>query len=70
MRQQGNHRKIVPYTAAVVFIIALIIKDPFQIDAIEKILAFAVYSLIFVIPLVLLIISVLFKITEARRGTS
>lgn len=69
-RQQGKHRKVVPYTAAVVFIIALVIKDPFQIDAIEKILAIAVYLLIFATPLVLLIISVLFKITEARRGTS
>ncbi|OPA79211.1 spore gernimation protein [Paenibacillus selenitireducens] len=65
-RQQSNHRKAVPYTAALVFIIALIIQDPLLIDTIGKILSITGYVFIIGIPFVLLMISVLFNIHEAR----
>jgi spore germination protein (amino acid permease) len=69
LQQKGNHRKVVPYTAAVVFIISLVIQDEQLINTIGKIISIVGYVIVFAIPLILLMISVLFKVTGAREET-
>jgi len=68
-QQKENHRKVVPYTAVVVFIISLVIQDPRLIKSIGQIMSIVGYVIVFAIPFILLMISFLFKVTKAREGT-
>ncbi|MGM1044542.1 MAG: GerAB/ArcD/ProY family transporter [Bacillota bacterium] len=68
-KAKSSHRKAVPYTVALVFVIALILHDPLLIDILGKFLSIANYVIVFGIPFVLLMISVLFKVKEARGST-
>jgi len=68
-RQKGNHRKVVPYTAVIVLILSLIVQDPQLINTMGQIMSIVGYVIVFAIPIILLMISVLFKVTETREGT-
>ncbi|MGZ9584341.1 GerAB/ArcD/ProY family transporter [Paenibacillus marinisediminis] len=65
-KAQGTHRRAVPYTVALVFVIVLFCQDPLLIDGIKKILSIANYVFVFGIPFVLFMISILFNVKEAR----
>lgn len=68
-KARSSHRKAVPYTVAIVFVIVLFCQDPLLIDVIKKILSYANYVFVIGIPFVLFMISVLFKVKETRGST-
>ncbi|UVI27738.1 GerAB/ArcD/ProY family transporter [Paenibacillus spongiae] len=68
-RRGSDHRRAVPYTAALIFILALFIQSPLLSETLENMLTFADYLFVLGIPMVLLMISVLFNVKEAGGAT-
>lgn len=61
----GNkHRKAIPYIAFLVFVVAMFMKDPFKIEAFTGWISIISYLFTLVIPLVILGISVAFRIGQ------
>lgn len=61
---RGEHKKAVPYTALIIFILAMIAQDPSTSALYNKIIKISHYAFVIVLPLILLIISYL---TRKRR---
>jgi len=61
----GNkHSKAIPYTAFLVFVVAMFMKDPFKIEAFTGWISIVSYVFTLVIPLVILGISFAFRIRQ------
>ncbi|TCZ80959.1 hypothetical protein E0485_01355 [Paenibacillus albiflavus] len=58
---RGEHKKAVPYTIFILFILAMISQDPSITDFYDRILAIAHYTFVVVLPLILLCFSYLLR---------